>query len=315
MIEFKIEIVYNPRAHKYNGIFMPKESIADCNGMWYCDNFRILSPADALRKILADNNCPADIKIKRVSKIVGGLNRMLRRTQGNRAHQIGATTYENILREVKQHQCQNGVLIMECLEIHRKQVFSNHVAYFIDFIIKQAEINEILRVAYKYNLKPETVPKAKCHKTVIVQKGSHISFAKVPAVSDRDARRVSQNPDGRGIKEFMPDAQVGGLPRHTPTTYTIETGNYYDLESGHSKKYRKTVKKFAKPNAEQPARKGKAIPADMYIDIYSKNNGIKYTAEKPKTPRDRMKAMMEQAAAYDAMIRQHKQEKSKGISK
>lgn len=93
-------------------------------------------------------------------------------------------------------------------------------------------------------------------KIVPVVVDGEIRLASVPSVSKTQAEMVAGNPDGRGIKEFMPHAVMHGLTKPHPKDHAIPTGNYVDLE-----KLAAEQRAAAKP--AKPCKK----PA-VLVDIY-----------------------------------------------
>lgn len=92
-------------------------------------------------------------------------------------------------------------------------------------------VDKILELVERYPKRCEIKRGENEHYKVVpeIEKG-RIMIRKRATVSNREASRAAGNPDGRGIKEFMPHAVMHGLTKSKPKEHAVLTGNYVDLE-------------------------------------------------------------------------------------
>lgn len=109
-------------------------------------------------------------------------------------------------------------------------------------------VDKILELVERYPKRCEIKRAENEHYKVVpeIEKG-RIMIRKRATVSNREASRAAGNPDGRGIKEFIPHAVMHGLTKSKPKEYAILTGNYVDLEKLAAKQREEVAKKPARP--------------------------------------------------------------------
>lgn len=278
-----ISVVWKPTDRKHEGAFYPRYSIVANDNAWYCDNYYIVTPADAIRAISRTTEISDKKKMQQVVKIVRKFNEMLVKLEGKQANAITVSfdtvagkkykPLNVIADEIEQQAYKNGRLQMDCLQIHRRRVLSHRFEWHIDFLVG-AEVKPVLDLVYKYDLVPEFKQVNHNTKTKIVISDGEAKFVKVPCVSDRDASKVSQDPDGRGIKEFIPGSRVWGGTKHQSTEYVIAVTGSYDLEAEkpsaeHEEALRKALKvKKLNRKSDKHTKYGNRR-AVGYIDIYN----------------------------------------------
>lgn len=117
-------------------------------------------------------------------------------------------------------------------------------------------VNKILELAERY---PERVTivrnMAASYKQTIILKDGKLRKHYVPLISNKEALAVAQNPDGRGIKEFMQNSRIWSPETPAKKECVITTGNYVNLEE-----------LAEKQRAERPATK--PMPQNMNMPIY-----------------------------------------------
>lgn len=299
-MKYEFNIVRNPSAFKKEGAFPMKNAIMDKDCKWYCEDYRIYAPSKAIKILDSDSTLTDAEAWKAAVRIIGRLNSMLRQVNGANAITVcktywnGTQTVKSTLKELAEQaerlEVVDGYLIVQCIRIKKRIVRSQRIDWHVDFITEQAKINRLLDVVYKYDLEPQP-PAPETFKTKIVpHSNGTVQVLKVPAVNSREAREVAGNPDGRGIKEFMPNSSAWGGTSHKPTTYAIPVKNgeetYYSLEEGHSKKYKRRMYGFkiavkganSKREYKRPHTPQKI---DGYIDIYL-NNAINVRTEEDR---------------------------------
>lgn len=328
-------VVWNPWNRRYKGMDLPKQAICANDGTWYCDNYRILTPSEVLEQIIETTKLTDTQKHQRVQKVVSEFNRILARIDGRNAALI-ETKYDTVFGEkyvdlnavaadIWTQECKNKRIFLPCIAIHRRIVKSHRIEWVPDYIVGAKSVDAILDLVYKYDLEPDyrnktTVEQSRLDTRAL--KKRQVKVIKVAKVSDKDANFVSQNPDGRGIKEFIPHAHAWGGTRPTMKEYTStevvkidKKGNvrnfkddklgYFSAEDGHSDEYnaellrtaklKKMPEKFNLPK-DKPEQHG-------YIDIYQRGaNTNRNVKPEPRAHYTQYQAeqarLAEQAKAY-----------------
>lgn len=326
VLKYEFNIVRNPSAFKKEGAFPMKNAIMDKDYNWYCQDYRIYRPSEAIRILNTDSTLTDAEAWKAVLRIVGRLNKKLRQVNGasseivQKSYWNGVQTVKYTLEELAEQaerlEVVNGYLIVQCIKVQKRIVRSQRIDWHVDFITEQAKINRLLDVVYKYDLEPEP-PTPEVFKTKIVpHSNGTIQVVKVPAVSDKDAKKVAGCPDGRGIKEFMPSSHAWGGTSHKPTTYAIPVKKdggetYYSLEEGHSKKYKRRMYGFkiaVKGANSKREYKRPHTPQKIngYMDIYQNNRITVRTEEDRLSPTEKHRRQQERLEKSLANIRAKK---------
>ena len=327
-------VVWNPWNRKYKGMNLPKQAICANDGTWYCDNYHVLTPSEVIEQIIETTDLTDTQKYQIVQKVVSEFNHTLARIEGRNAALV-ETKYDTVFGkkhigldtvaiDIWAQECKNKRIFLPCLAIHRRIVKSHRIEWIPDYIVGAKSVDAILDLVYKYDLEPDyrnktTVEQSRLD-TRALKKGQ-VKVIKVTKVSDKDASFVSQNPDGRGIKEFIPHAHAWGGTHPAMKEYTSteivkvdkkgkiqKTQNdnfgYFSAENGHSDEYnaellrsaklKKMPKKFDLPK--------KSVKHAEKIDIYNKRGDTCKPA--PRTKLEQYQAeqarLAEQAKEYQA---------------
>lgn len=218
----------------------------DKKSMWYCRDYRIVNMYQVAKSALKRNDrgvlahlatqlgipvLKADSDYQLMIKI--------RNAVQTKPHKKMCRT-ENGWEEVVVTPAHLKVV---ALRIRRPIVVGNHTKW-ITRIECGPHVDHILEMIEEHPEKAVIVPQGTAveYKQTLVMRNGMLRKKCVPVVSNRDAKSVSQNPDGRQVKEFHQDFHMRGPTKHQPKEYSIATGAYYSLEKGNSAKYEELKK-------------------------------------------------------------------------
>ena len=236
----------------------------DKRGFWYCDKFEIIDLANVVGRAISKAEKTGENVTPFVHKIARALE-INPHYKGN--IQIAQEIYRKIWSQPYYEKRRNEYgewekqlikpkeLRIVALKIKRPRTKDNRVEWYPTYIVGEPA-EHILDLVYEF---PELTTDVLYLKTPVgykqtpVIKNGELHRKCVPVISNKDARKVSGNPNGREIKEFVPFASAHYGTKTAPKEYAFETGEFYDLEKAAAEN---------KPNHNYPKRK------EGIVDIY-----------------------------------------------
>lgn len=251
-----------------NGMRLPKGAMygTDSKGLWVCLNYHMRNIFDLPKRELINVAKKVGINVAEMEEYTAVTRRLLintlkrERTLYKRSQYINMRdengNFEKILIRPAEVRPLLYLLRPVKRDVATNSGYENRTKW-----VKSVEFGEtvdkILELVERYPERTEIVRgENHCFKSVPEVIDGTIKVTRVPAVSKRQAQKVAGNPDGRGIKEFMPHTVMRGLTKPQMTEYSFPTGNYIDLE-----------KLAAEQRAAAPKKEPQKKPA-ILINIY-----------------------------------------------
>lgn len=224
------------------GMRLPKGAMygTDSKGLWVCLNYQVHNIFDLPKSALSSACQTVGINVKALEEVAPITRRLLISLLKKERSIYKRPIYRNVWNErgevgrvlIRPAEARPFLTLLRPVkrDLATGSGYENRTKWVRSLEFGET-VDKILALVEKYPERTEIV-RSENHsfKSVAVIVNGEMSFTRVPTVSNTQAAAVAGNPDGRGIKEFMPHAVMHGLSRPRMTEYSFPTGNYVDLE-------------------------------------------------------------------------------------
>lgn len=224
------------------GMRLPKGAMygTDSKGLWVCQDYQAHNIFDLPKSALSSACQTVGINVKALEEVAPITRRLLISLLKKERSIYKRPIYRNVWNErgevgrvlIRPAEARPFLTLLRPVkrDVATNSGYENRTKW-----VKSVEFGEtvdkILELVERYPERTEIVRgENHCFKSVPVIVDGELKVTRVPAVSKRQAQKVAGNPDGRGIKEFMPHTVMHGLTKPQMTEYSFATGNYVDLE-------------------------------------------------------------------------------------